>query len=68
MAEQINAGAPAEDNAAPQRLIEIGAEEMWTPFLEKINDIFILEKKARHDGDNAKLTELCKEVVSTAAD
>ena len=30
-----------------QRLIEIGPDEEWTPFLEKINAIMLEEKKAR---------------------
>lgn len=42
-----------------ERLIEIGAEEMWTPFLEEANALFIEEKKARHDNDASRLSEIC---------
>jgi hypothetical protein len=27
-----------------QRMLEIGAEEMWTPFLEEVNNLLIEEK------------------------
>jgi hypothetical protein len=30
-----------------QRLIDIGPDEMWTDFLEQINDLMIEEKAAR---------------------
>ena len=46
------------------RQIEISADEEWTPFLEKVNEMLIEEKKARHEDDNAKLAEICKNIVS----
>lgn len=48
-----------------QRLIEIGADEMWTPFLESINSIMLEEKKARQENDSIKGSELCCKIVST---
>lgn len=27
-----------------QRMFEIGADEMWTPFLEEVNDLMLEEK------------------------
>lgn len=39
-------------SAAKQRLVEIPAEEMWTDFLEQINDLMIEEKAARQVGDH----------------
>lgn len=46
-----------------ERLIEIGVEEMWTPFLEEANALFIEEKLARHENDANKLTDICKRIV-----
>ena len=63
MVEQIDAGAKA--GGAPQRLIEVAADEMWTPFLEKINDLFLQEKKARQASDHNRLAEICTQVVSS---
>jgi hypothetical protein len=47
-----------------QRLLEIGAEEMWTPFLDEVNDLMIEEKAARHENDHIKLAEICVRIVS----
>ena len=52
---------PAE---GPQRMLEIGDEEMWTPYLEEINELMIQEKKARQDNDSYKGAELCCKIVS----
>lgn len=52
--------------AEKQRLIELGPDEMWTPFLEKINDLMLEEKKARHDGDYEKLSDICVRIVSSS--
>ena len=30
-----------------QRLVEVPADEPWTPFLEQVNDLMIEEKAAR---------------------
>ena len=51
-------------NQGPQRMIELADGEMWTDFLEEINNLLIQEKKARHEGDNIKLTEICTKIVS----
>jgi hypothetical protein len=45
-------------------MVEIGAEEMWTPFLEKINQLMVEEKKARQENDSFKGAELCSKIVS----
>ena len=47
-----------------QRLIEIGPDEMGTPFLESINAIMLEEKKARQENDSIKGSELCCKIVS----
>lgn len=46
-----------------QRMIEIGEEEMWTPFLEEVNNLLIEEKQARHDNDSSRLSEICTRIV-----
>jgi 26S proteasome regulatory subunit N5 len=51
-----------------ERLIDIGSEEMWTPFLEEANALFIEEKKARHDNDAIRISEICQRVVQIAFD
>ena len=47
-----------------QRMFDIGAEEMWTPFLEEVNDLMIEEKQARHETDAIKTSEICVRIVS----
>lgn len=47
-----------------QRMIEIGPEEMWTPFLEEVNNLLIEEKQVRHENDHIKLAEICTRIVS----
>ena len=37
---------------------------MWTEFLEEINKLFHEEKKARHENDAVKLSEICRRIVS----
>ena len=44
-------------------MFEIGAEEMWTPFLEEVNDLMIEEKQARHENDHIKLSDICIRIV-----
>ena len=48
-----------------QRMFDIGAEEMWTPFLEEVNDLMIEEKAARHENDGIKTSEICLRIVSS---
>jgi len=36
-----------KSSLAKQRLIDVGPDEMWTDFLEQINDLMIEEKAAR---------------------
>ena len=45
-------------------MFDIGAEEMWTPFLEEVNDLMIEEKAARHENDAIKTSEICIRIVS----
>ena len=46
------------------RLIQLGEEDMWTEFFEKINTIMLEEKKARQESDHTKGAELCCKIVS----
>ena len=46
------------------RMIEVGPEEMWTDFHEKINNLLIDEKRLRHNNDHAALADVCCQVVS----
>ena len=59
MAQKVGAAA----NAEKQRMFEIGEEEMWTPFLEEVNDLMIEEKQARHENDHIKVSEICLRIV-----
>ena len=45
-------------------MIEIGEEEMWTPFLEDVNNLLIEEKQARHENEHTKLSDICTRIVS----
>ena len=45
-------------------MIEIGPEEMWTPFLESINSLMLEEKKARQENDAFKGSEISCKIVS----
>ena len=47
-----------------QRMIELGEDEMWTPFLEEINALLIDEKQYRHENDHVKQAEVCVRIVS----
>ena len=60
----IDTGAGAGVQKDTQRMIEIGADEVWTPFLEKINTFMHEEKKARQDNDAFKGAEVCVKIVS----
>jgi len=46
-------------------MFDIGAEEMWTPFLEEVNDLMVEEKAARHENDHIKIAQICTRIVST---
>ena len=46
------------------RMVEVGPEEMWTDFHEKINVLLLEEKRMRHDNDHTGLAEVCCKVVS----
>ena len=45
-------------------MFEIGPEEMWTAFLEEVNDLMVEEKQARHENDHVKNSEICLRIVS----
>jgi hypothetical protein len=47
-----------------QRILEIGADEMWSPYYEEINELLHQEKKARQENDSNKSAEVCVKVVS----
>lgn len=49
-------------------MFEIGAEEMWTPFLEEVNDLMTEEKQARHENDHIKVSEICLRILKLAFD
>lgn len=51
-----------------ERQIPIDEEEMWTPFLEEANKLFLEEKAARHEGDHIKLAEISCRIVQYAFD
>ena len=59
--------AAAAHTKEKQRQFDIGAEEMWSPFLEEVNDLMIEEKQARHENDHVKVSEICLRIVSTLA-
>ena len=47
-------------------MFELPPEEMWTPFLEEVNDLMIEEKQARHENDHIKVSDICLRIVSIA--
>ena len=51
-----------------QRLVEIGSDEIWTDFLEQINDLMIEEKAARQVSDHVKLAEICTRIIQLSFD
>jgi len=46
-----------------EKMIDINEGETWTPYLQKVNQLFIEEKAARHEGDNVKLSRICTDLV-----
>lgn len=46
------------------RILEIAADEMWSPYYEEINELLHQEKKARQENDSNKSAEVCVKVVS----
>jgi hypothetical protein len=51
-------------NKDKQRMIEIGPDDMWTSFLEQVNDYLHEEKAIRHENDHIKSSEICQRIVS----
>ena len=47
-----------------QRLVETKPDEIWTDFLEQVNDLMLEEKAARQASDHNKLAEICTRIVS----
>lgn len=58
----------AQSALGKQRLVEIGADEMWTDFLEQVNDLMLEEKAARQISDHIKLAEICTRILQLAYD
>jgi len=48
-----------------ERMIDIPEGESWTPYLQRINQLFIDEKLARHDANIQKLIKIACEIVSS---
>jgi hypothetical protein len=44
-------------------MFDLGEGEMWTPFLEEVNDLMLEEKQARHENDHIKASEICLRIV-----
>lgn len=47
-----------------ERMIDIPEGEQWTPYLQRINQLFLEEKQARHEANIEKLVKICCEVVN----
>ena len=45
-------------------MVEIGPEDMWTDFYEKINNMLIEEKRLRHLNEHNQLATVCCDIVS----
>ncbi len=45
-------------------MIDVGPEEMWTSFLEEVNNLLYEEKATRHENDHIKSSEICCRIVS----
>jgi hypothetical protein len=48
------------------RILEIAADEMWSPYYEEINELLHQEKKARQENDSNKSAEVCVKVLLRA--
>ena len=60
----MGAGSSAPATGEKQRMFKIGPDEMWTAFLEEVNDLMVEEKQARHENDHVKNSEICLRIVS----
>lgn len=58
----------AQTKVEKQRMFDIGADQMWTPFLEEVNDLMLEEKAARHENDHIKLSEICTRILRLSLD
>lgn len=58
----------AQSQIGKQRIVEIGSDEIWTDFLEQINDLMIEEKAARQISDHIKLAEICTRIIQLSFD
>ena len=61
MAEQMIIDSSAKDAT---RMLDIGPDEVWTPFFESINQLMLEEKKQRQDNDSFKGADVCCKIVS----
>ena len=46
-----------------EKMIDVSEGEPWTPYLQRMNQLFIEEKQARHENDHAKLIQICCAIV-----
>lgn len=51
-----------------QRLVETKPDEIWTDFLEQVNDLMLEEKAARQASDHNKLAEICTRILQLSFD
>ena len=56
----------AKSAIGKQRLVEVSPDEMWTDFLEQVNELMLEEKAARQVSDHIKLAEICVRIVSSS--
>ena len=63
MAMKIMGAGSGPATGEKQRMFEIGPDEMWTAFLEEVNDLMVEEKQARHENDHVKNSEICLRIV-----
>ena len=59
----MGAGPSGHGTSEKQRMFEIAPDEMWTSFLDEVNDLMIEEKQARHENDHVKNAEICLRIV-----
>jgi len=51
-----------------QRMLDIGPDEVWTPFLESVNELMLEEKKQRQENDSFKGAVVCCKIIQAAFD
>ena len=66
MSMKIMGAGQGPTTSEKQRMFEIGPDQMWTAFLEEVNDLMTEEKQARHENDNVKVSEICLRIVRSS--